>query len=514
MLNNVIKRILFLIICIPSFIFCSDYSFPLRNSNTVALVTPQLVPNAHNYAHFSVGVNVNNDHASQSCDASIYKGLYPEIDALYGAGKKSELESLRSNLNSWKTAARGFVSMSALENRRKVDYIDYLMSGRNLTHLENLARIAAINSPRSMRRELNMLYDKTTDPVKRCHALIIADRNLGGGFITNRVSSVSFDASDGVFVSHDFYGEIISGNAPVDLMVTTELGSYAVERLLPPSGTQFTPELVVQFSKDLIEIVDKVPESQKKWLIRHACEGFLNRMLDVKGTVKSHMDIACRFAEEVNNGIVHRYIGDHIESQQQLFNAFGREMRSRVASCSREELAYATGERVADAVYFYMYCSGFEKALRVFNGAIEVYRIVPGSTAGTAATLEKICPSELSRRIADGLIKRGNCQLTNKTGRLENYACRVKDIKEAAKAFKDIEGFAQLRDISNKAKEGNMYLRMLDDNHKIVYRDYSRSFKGSDHEVPTIDIRFGDNLFKLRYADCEEAFKFIQDFTK
>ena len=88
MFNNVIKKRLFLLICIPSFIFCSDYSFPLRNTNTVALVTPQLLLNAHNYAHFSVGVNVNNDHVAQPYDASIYKGLYPEIDALYSAGKK------------------------------------------------------------------------------------------------------------------------------------------------------------------------------------------------------------------------------------------------------------------------------------------------------------------------------------------------------------------------------------------------------------------------------------------
>ena len=388
------------------------------------------------------------------------------------------------------------------------------MSGRNLTHLEDLARIAAINSPRSMRRELNTLYDKTTDPVKRCHALIIADRNLGGGFIINRVSAASFDASDGVFVSHDFYGEIISGNAPVDLMVTTELGSYAVERLLPPSGTQFTPELVAQFSKDLIEIIDKVPESQKKWLIRHACEGFLNRMLDVKGTIKSHRDIACRFAEEVNKSVMYMCINESVDYPIQAVKTFSSDIQARIASCSREELAYATGERVADAVYLYAYYSGFEKSLRVFNGAIEVYRIAPGSTAGTAATLEKVCPSELSKRIADGLIRQGNCQLTNKTGLLENYACRVKDIKEAAKAFKEIEGFAQLRDISEGSGNGNMYLRMLDKNHKIVYRDYSKSFSECGHEIPTIEFQVGKNAFKLRYADCEEAFKFIQNFTK
>ena len=429
---------------------------------------------------FHGSIEASNDSVTNHVyDFSIYKGLYPEIDALYNNGKKQELESMRSDLNSISSIV---FNRNSLENRRKVQYIDSLLQGDKLTHLEQLARMAAINTPRRMRNELDAVYNKTCDPIRRCQALILADKKTGGHFIQKRGTLDSFDSQAGIYVSRDFYSDLFTQNPQVDLMVTTELGSYAIENILPESGARLTSEMTQAFVNELRGIVDSAPLEQRRTLISIGCEAFIRRLVDVKGTTNSHKNAVIAVSEELNKAIMHCCLENFNYVPQRTHECIA-DIKHRVASCSREDMARAVGERLADGLYIGMYAGSTMVAVNALEAAC-------GMRSAGYITLEAINSCRRS----------GN--LTDITAKVLNYE-RFITVEEALKFFNRLK----LKDVVDKAtgsSERICKVGYLPNGTTAVFRNFCTSLKEAGTTVATIEFQISEcDVIKIRCAPKE-----------
>jgi len=439
-----------------------------------------------------------------------HNSMRPEIqekmahaNKLFHSGDKPGLLKLHESLTSFGKKYTFFAS----------DYSAQAKYVKSLINSEHLGSFIKLNeAPKSeVRTVLREIFDTTPDLSIRAEAKIAADQLVGG-----------------IFCDYgDEFQLDMTGHEPTDMMVTTRIGSYQLEKLLPQPGTKIDKAFADQFVDVVMRKAELLPEGQKSDFIKSAIESSVSAAVDPKRMTKEVLIIA----RETAVTIFDSFIGYHIRSKEygeqrtQIIDGYAKEIAKAFKTYNSKDWGHLAGESAVRALYAKgMWEAGvfacgkvvgaYESMVGVEGVAIatrtpvkNALAVVPGSKVVTRNALVPVA-TETSlveaasvnlaprARIDNILSKAVRNQKTS--GSMKEYTIANGTYEKALQEFhaNAVKGFRELTPGKYTGKTAS-----LGDNIQMTIR--SGSSRGGpptlEFTIPKVNGK-GINVFKVRYG--------------
>ena len=304
-------------------------------------------------------VGFTNFHAplSHNGQSAQFSEELSQANNLFHAGDRQGLQDLHSSLTSFGSK----FSFRAREYKQQAKYVEGLLSSKYLESFQRLNQAP----PSEVKQVLREIMAMNPDPATKAEAMIAADKMVGGIFC-------------------DYGGEFTlepSGHEATDMMVTTRLGSYQVEKLMPAKGTIPDKAMTQEFVDGVMKLAQQMPQELQDGFIQGAIEGFVEAAFDPARITKENLTIA----KEVSVTLFDVLIGYHVRSEE-----YGRERTEQIDKYAKaidgafknynsKDWGRLAGESAVRAAH----CYGWFKAGQFVVG--RVVGAVEGSASGQAA---------------------------------------------------------------------------------------------------------------------------------
>lgn len=221
---------------------------------------------------------------------------------LFYTGDKQGLVKLHESLTSFGSK----FSFRAREYKQQAQYVDSLINSKYLESFQRLNQAP----PSEIKQVLREIMAMNPDPMTKAEAMIAADKMVGDIFC-------SYGA--------EFTIEP-TGHEATDMMVTTRIGSYQVEKLLPAKGTVPDKAMMQDFTDGVMRVAQQMPQDLQEGFVKSSIQQFVESAFDPVRITKENLTIA----KEVAVTLFDTIIGYHIRSEE-----YGRQRTEQISKYAK-----------------------------------------------------------------------------------------------------------------------------------------------------------------------------------
>jgi len=354
------KRFISFILIFTSTAFGADgWSGPMRNE--IARYQPPESSHgpAMDFAPAQSGLNFEvgftNFHAplSHNGQSAEFSAELAKANDLFHAGDKQGLQKLHGELTSF-----SFKSLfNAREYRMQAKYVDSLINSKYLESFQRLNQAPASEVKQVLREIVAM----NPDPVTKAEAMIAADKMVGDIFC-------------------DYGAEFkldTTGHEATDMMVTTRVGSYQIEKLMPAKGVVPDKAMTQEFVEGVMRITERMPQELQDGFLQGAIQGFVEAVVDPGRITQENITIA----KEVSITLFDSLIGYRLRSEQygqqrtEQIDRYAKSIHGAFKNYNSKQWGHLAGESAVRTLH----CYGWFKAGQFVAGRVSAAAEVAAS---------------------------------------------------------------------------------------------------------------------------------------